>query len=331
MGKTSNLVIGTVRGKVGSVVGYALKNSKQPQGVRVYQPVVANPKSVGQREQRARFATLTVAGGYFADVIDHSFEGVSGAVKNRGRFLSLNNPVLKVRDYDFLRAGDKRLAINPYVIAQGSLPAIAVASIIPARSEIQSTLFKANPDITSTFSQLVAPTVALGNEIAVVTVLADKRDVMIYPAGGSAPFNGYPVTCMVVKHRFTVIDDSKPLFVRNGESNTSFLLNPEVIDTNLSEGWEGLTFSFGNDDSPIFIQTPVVSNFSIVAAAVIQSQRVSDAKFKYSTASLVWSSFIDNAAGTTVNLRGVSMDIAKDTYLDAGGSSASELFLNNAQ
>lgn len=47
-------LIGNFKGKVGNMVGYNLKdsNNKQTQGIRVYQPVVRNPKSYAQAQQR---------------------------------------------------------------------------------------------------------------------------------------------------------------------------------------------------------------------------------------------------------------------------------------
>ena len=53
-------LIGNFKGKVGNTVGYKLaaSNNGQTQGIRVYQPIVKNPKSAGQAEQRAKLLAV---------------------------------------------------------------------------------------------------------------------------------------------------------------------------------------------------------------------------------------------------------------------------------
>lgn len=83
-------LIGNFRGKLGNAVGYQLKdsNNKQTQGVRVYQPVVKNPKTAGQAEQRARMAVINATYRVLKSVIDRGQEGVAYGNKSRLRWLS---------------------------------------------------------------------------------------------------------------------------------------------------------------------------------------------------------------------------------------------------
>lgn len=83
-------LIGNFRGKLGNAVGYQLKdsNNKQTQGVRVYQPVVKNPKTAGQAEQRARMAVINATYRALKSVIDRGQEGVTYGNKSRLRWLS---------------------------------------------------------------------------------------------------------------------------------------------------------------------------------------------------------------------------------------------------
>lgn len=78
-------LIGNFKGKVGNTVGYKLtaSNNGQTQGIRVYQPIVKNPKSAGQAEQRAKL--LAVNGTYRAlkMVIDRGNEGLPYGNKSR--------------------------------------------------------------------------------------------------------------------------------------------------------------------------------------------------------------------------------------------------------
>lgn len=83
-------LIGNFRGKVGNMVGYNLKdsNNKQTQGVRVYQPVVKNPKTYGQAEQRAKLAPINATYRALKAIIDRGQEGMAYGNKSRLAWLS---------------------------------------------------------------------------------------------------------------------------------------------------------------------------------------------------------------------------------------------------
>ena len=83
-------LIGNFRGKVGNMVGYNLKdsNNKQTQGVRVYQPIVKNPKTFAQAEQRARLAPINFTYRLLKDIIDRGQEGKAYGNKSRLAWLS---------------------------------------------------------------------------------------------------------------------------------------------------------------------------------------------------------------------------------------------------
>lgn len=91
MGKGTGL-FGNFRKKVGNTVGYTLKNSNnaQTQGVRIYQPVVSNPKSDPQSAQRMKLMPLQIFYQAFGDVLNHAFEGKKVGQMNRQRFMQLN-------------------------------------------------------------------------------------------------------------------------------------------------------------------------------------------------------------------------------------------------
>lgn len=78
-------LIGNFRGKVGNMVGYNLKdsNNKQTQGVRVYQPVVKNPKTYAQAEQRAKLAPINATYRALKAVIDRGQESKAYGNKSR--------------------------------------------------------------------------------------------------------------------------------------------------------------------------------------------------------------------------------------------------------
>lgn len=88
-GKATNLVIGVISGRVGSVVGYKRKgDSNNPQGVRAYvQP--SNPKTDAQAIQRAKFAGANVLAGILSKISDHNLEGKPIGSKNRAAYVGL--------------------------------------------------------------------------------------------------------------------------------------------------------------------------------------------------------------------------------------------------
>lgn len=69
-------LIGNYSGKVGNTIGYVLRNSKnkQTQGIRVYQPVVRNPQSTLQMQQRIKIAAVSNIYRQFKEVIRRSME-----------------------------------------------------------------------------------------------------------------------------------------------------------------------------------------------------------------------------------------------------------------
>lgn len=83
-------LIGNFRGKVGNMVGYNLKdsNNKQTQGVRVYQPVVKNPKTYAQANQRAKLAPINATYRALKHFIDRGQEGKAYGNKSRLAWLS---------------------------------------------------------------------------------------------------------------------------------------------------------------------------------------------------------------------------------------------------
>ena len=80
------------RKKVGNAVGYTIKNSANTEktGVRIYQPVVTNPKTDAQSAQRMKLMPLQVFYESFSDVLNHAFQGRKVGQMNRQRFMQLN-------------------------------------------------------------------------------------------------------------------------------------------------------------------------------------------------------------------------------------------------
>lgn len=113
-------LIGNFKGKLGNTVGYSLKdsNNKQTQGVRVYQPVVRNPKTAAQAEQRAKLAPINATYRALKMVIDRGQEGKAYGNKSRLAFLK---SALKNFDGVYALKGDMIVYPALVQVANGSL------------------------------------------------------------------------------------------------------------------------------------------------------------------------------------------------------------------
>lgn len=118
-------IIGNFKGKVGNIVGYNLKdsNNKQTQGLRAYQPVVRNPKTARQAEQRAKMAPINATYRALKGIIDRGQEGVAYGNKSRLRFLS---EAMKQFDGPWFEKGEAVTLPIKTNITRGSLPSISV-------------------------------------------------------------------------------------------------------------------------------------------------------------------------------------------------------------
>lgn len=121
-------IIGNFKGKVGNIVGYNLKdsNNKQTQGLRAYQPVVRNPKTAAQAEQRAKMAPINATYRALKGIIDRGQEGVAYGNKSRLRFLS---EAMKQFDGPWFEKGDAVTLPIKTNITRGSLTPIGVTSV----------------------------------------------------------------------------------------------------------------------------------------------------------------------------------------------------------
>ena len=121
-------IIGNFKGKVGNIVGYNLKdsNNKQTQGLRAYQPVVRNPKTARQAEQRAKMAPINATYRALKGIIDRGQEGVAYGNKSRLRFLS---EAMKQFDGPWFEKGEAVTLPIKTNITKGSLTTIIVSNL----------------------------------------------------------------------------------------------------------------------------------------------------------------------------------------------------------
>ena len=166
-------LIGNFKGKVGNMVGYKLtdSNSGNTQGIRVYQPIVKNPKTAAQAEQRAKLAPINATYRALKMVIDRGNEGLPYGNKSRLAWLKQAfNPELmpwfekgKQPNYPVVCQLTKgSLASINYEVSEGSV-AINAADVTTETSV--ATIGAISTVLLAAYPQLKA-----GDQITIVTI-----------------------------------------------------------------------------------------------------------------------------------------------------------------
>ena len=114
-------LIGNFKGKVGNMVGYKLSDSNtgNSQGIRVYQPIVKNPKTSSQAEQRAKLAPINATYRALKMVIDRGNEGLPYGNKSRLAWLK---SAFKAEVMPWIEKGAAVTAPVVCQLTKGSLP-----------------------------------------------------------------------------------------------------------------------------------------------------------------------------------------------------------------
>lgn len=134
-----NMLLGQARGKVGDVV---FSRSNGQQVIRARSAVVKNPQSTKQTLQRILLNTISQAYSLMCPICDHSFEGINTGAQSMSAFMKMNlnsirNRVIQLQNntgslsgfYSVTPVGSKAVAINPYIVATGTLPQIPVTAM----------------------------------------------------------------------------------------------------------------------------------------------------------------------------------------------------------
>lgn len=176
-------LIGNFRGKVGNMVGYNLKdsNNKQTQGVRVYQPVVKNPKTFGQAQQRAKLAPVNVTYRALKGIIDRGQE--SKRYGNKSRLAWLKD-ALKSFDGGWFEKGAVITAPALVPLTKGSLPNLfpvantadnCVITFATAAAQAPATIGDLSTAIKANF-----PQVEDGDQITFVDIHSTTNGIEVF-------------------------------------------------------------------------------------------------------------------------------------------------------
>lgn len=174
-------LIGNFRGKVGNMVGYNLKdsNNKQTQGVRVYQPVVKNPKTYSQATQRAKLAPINATYRTLKMVIDRGQEGKAYGNKSRLAWLSA---AMKAFSGGWFIKGAPITAPALIPLTKGSLG--VSFPVAAADTKCVITLTSAAAEAPATIGALTAalianfPALQSGDQITFVDVAGDSNGII---------------------------------------------------------------------------------------------------------------------------------------------------------
>lgn len=125
-----SLLMGTARGKLGNMVFSRVDGQ---QIARAYNPIVANPKTVGQATQRAIFATISYMAALLSVIVDNSFDGYKNGKKSRQAFVKKNLDIVR-RKYlagervYLLPKGTKLPSPQQLVVSSGKLSDFTLAN-----------------------------------------------------------------------------------------------------------------------------------------------------------------------------------------------------------
>lgn len=166
-------LIGNFKGKVGNTVGYKLSasNTGNTQGIRIYQPIVRNPKTSAQAEQRAKLAPINATYRALKMVIDRGNEGMPYGNKSRLAWLK---QAFKAEHMPWFVKGANVNVLVPCQLTKGSLPGLVYtvgdANIDLACAGVkESTAMKTIGNVSAAL-EAAYPSLKDGDQITIVTV-----------------------------------------------------------------------------------------------------------------------------------------------------------------
>lgn len=308
-----NLFLGMARGKVGSVVFSRLEGQ---QVSRAYNSQVANPKSVGQRIQRAVFATATRASKFMNSIVDHSFFGVKDGPKCVRRFVELNSKYL-LQQYNagelvgLNPKGVNMLMPSPYKVSTGNLGTLSVPKLtyggtggaddilLPVGGFALDSGFAEGSDILASIG--AKP----GDQLSVVAIIGK--------------INGdTPTETMLLKSR--VVFSSTAAAVTHVDTDDTASLYPSFFDPSIA--YDGV-IKFATHNNAGYFCINVREGYSLLAGTWILSRYDSAKKeWDYSEQTmLVWEDMEPNVETAIASYDNVTDSASSDYFLDGADSS----------
>jgi len=177
---TGNLLLGLGRGSIGDVTLY---RSQGQQRARARNRKPKNPQTNTQTAQRIIMRQAVRAYSAMKEICDHSFQGLSYGAENMNRFNSLNAKMMRsLAIAETLQSGGyygnfsdvalPKVAINPYIVSEGTLPTIPV-SIANEGSPVVAQIGTNAPATLSYNDVIAALGLQQGDQITVLQINED--------------------------------------------------------------------------------------------------------------------------------------------------------------
>lgn len=175
--------MGLWRGKKGSSVFYYLRNSnnREKQGIREYQPVVSNPQTSAQIDQRVYMKPAQNLYRELADIIRRSWQGLEYGGKGTQEFFkgALRQGKFTTQgQIPWLDKGDNRAVPGAYKISNGSIGEVTITAIT---EDVITTSLRVDPETESgTTGDVMASLISLndikqGDQITCVVCLSNTE------------------------------------------------------------------------------------------------------------------------------------------------------------
>lgn len=296
-----NMLLGHARGKVGDLV-FSRVNGQQVTRARA--AVVKNPQTEPQIIQRIILNTISQAYSRMSTIADHSFEGVAAGQKSMSAFMKKNMSALRQRMtatvnaggnfegiQDFSPIGTNNFATNPYILASGSLPQVAVISVASA-----SGAKIAAPSANTYAAMLAKYGLQQGDQLTFVTISVTSEGDRVFEISR------------------VILDPA------GGDLSVPFIQDNAINDPNSRNEGGFVTLTYAAD----YI-TFANGNANVLAAAVIVSRQKTDGTWQRSNATMV----IDNAAVLAL-VDSYTLQAAIDQFYTDTLDLQSDLYLNNA-
>lgn len=306
-----NMFLGHARGKVGSVVFYRTNGQ---QVTRALAEVVSNPKSIGQREQRAIFSTVAKLAAVLRPIVDHSWQNISDKVESMRHFRRLALGAIRTA----YTAGDlvnlsarnhPSFAPNAVPVSSGTLPSITVARRqVPADDPavmIVGNVIGGLTTPTINFSTLrrVFPGLQPGDQLTVLVIKTEgdmsTGDYISRVAYDRMVFSPNVQDSDVV---YTASDGWDEKFLDMSKTTSLTMLDPVIEGSNL------------------YMQANAGDNAFLPTAGTIIHSRLADTRntWEYSSQSLAMiniDNFVNNDAALESYAQAVS-NVTSTDYLD---------------
>lgn len=271
--------MGTQRNKLGNMVYYR----RRGQEIARARVSPANPRSERQARQRMNFGTLQQAKSRLAEIVNHSYQGVTYGDISLNHFTKLNVPLLKYAAANpsenaayFLPRGVKALAPNEYIVSDGSLQKLAQTwdsvntSIILTGATVTAAI--SGPD--DYVAQLASLGFAPGDQLTVMHLINTGAVIATTPAGDSI----YDVQLEVKRIVFKTIEEISDwtginTFWIGGDQADHSTVNPALLVADKSD--DVVFYTGTNNEAGIFFDaTPWGASAQSVAGVIIRSSLV---------------------------------------------------------